>query len=284
LYCARRIVEAHHGQLVFAGGDNVLARLPVAEAIECAAGLRLAFQGSTELPARYARFFAPTYPGFVKLREGTIEEGGRLESEPAWPLMVPGERATVSVGIAMGGGRPPLGEMVQQAQAAVKGAKARLGKDSLVIAWGDQSGLKVWCSVRFGSAAFDLLTLLTECEGAIGDSSTPRMYSGFRKRVMRSLEKLSIDEPLSGELAELVLAELSYLIEESAVRRKKACNDAASAQVYAELLQKARDCLHEFQGLNEVRTPGRQTVGGNGRTARLREFYSLFVLADSIHR
>jgi len=40
---AREIVEAHHGALVFAGGDDVLALVPANAAIACAGSLRRAF-------------------------------------------------------------------------------------------------------------------------------------------------------------------------------------------------------------------------------------------------
>jgi CRISPR-associated protein Cmr2 len=40
---ARRIVEQHHGHLVFAGGDDVMALLPVQEAVTCADALRRLF-------------------------------------------------------------------------------------------------------------------------------------------------------------------------------------------------------------------------------------------------
>jgi CRISPR-associated protein Cmr2 len=49
LLCARPIVEAFDGRLVYAGGDDVVALLPADTALECARALRLAFTGSIEL-------------------------------------------------------------------------------------------------------------------------------------------------------------------------------------------------------------------------------------------
>jgi CRISPR-associated protein Cmr2 len=49
LLCARPIVEAFDGRLIYAGGDDVVALLPADTALECARVLRLAFTGSTEL-------------------------------------------------------------------------------------------------------------------------------------------------------------------------------------------------------------------------------------------
>jgi CRISPR-associated protein Cmr2 len=45
LLCARPIVEAFDGRLIYAGGDDVLALLPADFALECAAALRTAFRG-----------------------------------------------------------------------------------------------------------------------------------------------------------------------------------------------------------------------------------------------
>ena len=50
LHCARRIVEAFDGRLIYAGGDDVLAMVPADTALECARALRAAFRGEKALP------------------------------------------------------------------------------------------------------------------------------------------------------------------------------------------------------------------------------------------
>ena len=49
LLCARPIVEAFDGRLIYAGGDDVVALLPADAALVCAEALRMAFTGSEQL-------------------------------------------------------------------------------------------------------------------------------------------------------------------------------------------------------------------------------------------
>jgi hypothetical protein len=53
LYCAGQVVEAFNGQLLYSGGDDVLAMLPAEKALDCAFALQCAFRG--ELPAEAPR-------------------------------------------------------------------------------------------------------------------------------------------------------------------------------------------------------------------------------------
>ena len=140
LYAAYRIVEAHYGQLVYSGGDDVLAMVPAEEAIACAMGLRMAFQGSSKLATRYNPIFAACPTGFIKLKEGDRNRGGRLPSEPSWPLLVPGPQATVSVGIAIGHIKEPLQDMIDAAHAAEKRAKTKYGRNALALTLFKRSG------------------------------------------------------------------------------------------------------------------------------------------------
>lgn len=52
LHFVPRIVTAHHGTLVYAGGDDVLALLPTATALECASALNTVFRKDWERDAR----------------------------------------------------------------------------------------------------------------------------------------------------------------------------------------------------------------------------------------
>lgn len=175
LYCARRIVEAHHGQLIYSGGDDVLAMLPAAEAIACAQGLQLAFQGRSEelvkhANGRYAHLFDPEVPeGFIRLKDGDWHRGCRRPAEPSWPLLVPGPKATVSVGVAIGHMREPLQDMVHEAQDAEKRAKDKFGRNAVAVTLFKRSGETVQWGCNFASnqsgrpstsAALDLLNFI----------------------------------------------------------------------------------------------------------------------------
>jgi CRISPR-associated protein Cmr2 len=111
-YLAGPIVEHHQGQLIYAGGDDVLAMVPADQALNCARTLRAAFRGmATELPEEQRNYhLASTQNGFVL-------------ADNSYPLVVPGPAAEVSVGIAIGHYKHPLQAMVREAQKAEKHAK-----------------------------------------------------------------------------------------------------------------------------------------------------------------
>ena len=76
-WLARPIVEAFGGQLVYAGGDDVLAMLPADQAIGCARALRTVFRGE-----------APENMTSMPLN---IEAPGFVTAGAGYPLMVPGQ-------------------------------------------------------------------------------------------------------------------------------------------------------------------------------------------------
>jgi CRISPR-associated protein Cmr2 len=111
------IVRAHQGALVYAGGDDVMALLPAAGAIACAAALRAAFRGV----------------------------------DSADPCM--GDRATLSAGIAFVHYKEDLRASLQYARDAEQMAK-QLGKDMLCLAACRRSGehITLPCPWSFVSA------------------------------------------------------------------------------------------------------------------------------------
>jgi CRISPR-associated protein Cmr2 len=112
-YLAGPVVEHHQGQLIYAGGDDVLAMVPADQALNCARTLRAAFRGMAgELPEEQRSYdLASTQNGFVL-------------ADNAYPLVVPGPAAEVSVGIAIGHYKHPLQAMVREAQNAEHRAKS----------------------------------------------------------------------------------------------------------------------------------------------------------------
>lgn len=215
LFCARRIVNAHSGQLVYSGGDDVLALVPAGEAVACARGLRLAFQGrSHELTVhsngRYSGLFKRSVPeGFIQLHDGDSEKGGRRPAEPSWPLLVPGPRATVSVGICIGHVKEPLQDMVLEAQAAEKRAKNEFGRNALAITLFKRSGEMIRWGTKFDRLAAD-------------DSSDRRLSASLRllefiqteNRYRKPPENPEFEPPIKGKfphrLAELLMPYQEY--------------------------------------------------------------------------
>jgi len=90
---ARSIVNAHHGVLVYAGGDDVLAFLPVDKCLECARKLH------DDFGERLAKYGNPT----------------------------------LSVGVAIGHFMENLEDLLEYGRAAEKAAKKIEGKDALAV-------------------------------------------------------------------------------------------------------------------------------------------------------
>lgn len=160
LFTARRIVEAHDGRLLYAGGDDVLALLPADNALACARALRAAFRGESDdlgnlrrtwqseggplTPRDDQRLFATqaegAQSGFIRLHPD-LRKGGALRGEPLYhDVLVPGPRAEVSCGIAVGHAKSPLQDLVQAAQEAEKHAKNNYGRFAFALSIYKRSG------------------------------------------------------------------------------------------------------------------------------------------------
>lgn len=312
LYAARRIVEAHHGQLIYSGGDDVRAMLPADQAIACARGLRLAFQGkSKELVqhdnGRYAHLFADDVPeGFIRLKDGDWNRGCRRDAEPSWPLLVPGPRATVSVGIAIGHMREPLQDMVREAQAAEKRAKAPAEKevfdrnenttawkldegwdrDALAVTLFKRSGETIRWGAKFDSPAFDLLELFQRYYRAPLENPKQEMpISGkFPYRVAELLGRFEASAPLTAELRQIAEAEFTWITQQQIRHIGPIPSDEALAQLRDELLHKATaylDHLLQFRWRRPALNGSQQPVTA---PRPLREFIHLFALEAFIAR
>ena len=156
LYCARIIVEKFGGQLIYSGGDDILAILPAKTALDCAQALQIAFRGlhpdnpkcnasdRVKQVLKKLFYYKDDYKdhveGFIVLNR---EEGGVGRSEhlkPNWPLMVMGPRATISAGIAIGHVHDPMQDTIQAAREAEKMAKSLPGKGGFAISILKRSG------------------------------------------------------------------------------------------------------------------------------------------------
>ncbi|MCD6335099.1 MAG: type III-B CRISPR-associated protein Cas10/Cmr2 [Candidatus Latescibacteria bacterium] len=153
-WLAAPVVKKFDGQLIYSGGDDVLAMVPAEKAIECAAALRAAFRGEgfetiqDILPVEESR------PGFVQSMAG-------------YPLVVPGPSADVSVGIAMGHCKVPLQMMVKEAKRAEKTAKKTYGRSALTVFLYKRSGEIIewgckWDDTESGRVEQELLRRVTE--------------------------------------------------------------------------------------------------------------------------
>ena len=121
IHIVPRIVKAHGGRLIYAGGDDVLAMMPATAAIECADDLQRAFSGR---PPKKECGITEISPGFLGVRSVKFEDqnGNKI------PILVPGPAASASCGIAMAHFKAPLQDVVREAQSAEKRAKKHFKK------------------------------------------------------------------------------------------------------------------------------------------------------------
>jgi hypothetical protein len=238
LYSAPRVVEVHHGRLIYAGGDTMVAVLPAREVVDCACGLRLAYQGASALAtvdSPYKGQFAPTEPGFVKLAAA-----GRQPGEPAWPLLAPGANATCSVGAALGPSCLSPQALFKHALAALAHAKAKPVRpvtdrvsgqtveqvcpgwngDALVITLLNAPGQTLHWGAKFNSPAFALHGFIQQHCRSGPENPRPEMLIGTRffGRLAAMLSRYAAHEPLTPELVEIAERELAWAIQEQADR------------------------------------------------------------------
>lgn len=287
LFCARRIVEHHHGQLIYSGGDDVLAMLPAEEAIDCARGLRMAFQGDTALAKRYPDMFCSAPPGFIQLKEGDWKTGARRPSEPSWPLLVPGKNstastdidpdapgvATVSAGIAVGHIKEPLQDMVAAARDAENRAKTQYNRNSLAVTIYKRSGEQIRWGTKFTDAPFSLLAFLNR-----GDTYKPPVDNPGRampisgKFPYRICELMRVYEEhpdasekkteLTDNLHDIAQKEIDWTINQL---KAEGNGHGETFRALRELVNNWLDCVHEQRGA-------------------LSDFYNLFAVEAFIAR
>jgi CRISPR-associated protein Cmr2 len=286
LHAARRIVEEiHHGQLIYSGGDDVLAMLPADTAVVCATDLRAAFQGRRiAMSAKAQAVFAEGVP------EGFLQLVNPQNGEPSWPLLMPGPRMSVSVGIAVAHVKEPLQDVVQEAQRAEKRAKAnpvhststgnhssageeswqdapRLnegwGRDALAMTLFKRSGEVVRWGAQFASPALGLLEYLQQHYRAARDEPHAErpIRSRFPYRLAQLLGAYDAAKPLTPELCEIVRKELEHVISRQTATDDEARNAGSSyrREDFARHCASYLDHLVNFtwtqEGVVETRAP-----------------------------
>lgn len=130
----RQIVRCHRGHAIYAGGDDVLALVPLAQALNCSRAL--------------AEFFKEAL-------DGIAEDMGICSAE----------RPTLSVGLGIGHLMEPLGSLrarADRAEHAAKGDDTDTPRNALAIALGIRSGAELsWRAQWSDERAFDALSQFT---------------------------------------------------------------------------------------------------------------------------
>jgi CRISPR-associated protein Cmr2 len=226
-HVARHVVETEYrGRLIYAGGDDVLAVLPVADLIDCAARLRQAYSGTLPEDAstdwgelRKTRFGLHCKNGYAWLR-------GRL-------MRMMGRHATASAGLVVAHHQAPLGAVMRELRATEKRAKRDGGRDALAIKVIKRSGGALTLWLKWPEVA-----LLEELVGFLRRESTSRRAVYHSLSWLDDLPDPSTDPALLGALLRYqferqskgqVPTELPQSLVGWAIRRPTGAKDALGA-------------------------------------------------------
>lgn len=259
------VVEREHaGRLIYAGGDDVLAMLPVADALRAAARLRKAYSGAGNdtMPQQRGQRW-----GRLLLRDGFAYLNGRL-------MRMMGPRATASCGIVIAHHQTPLSLVMRELRAAEKRAKefertidGRVkDRDAWQVTVLKRSGGRLDLAGDWGGP----LELLIELRDFL---AAPEVS---RRAVYNSLEWLHDLPHAAGEVDRQQLeALLAYQLERQTDKPKKSEARELAAKLAEEAVQhKPRTierlrnflCVAEFLAREQrASRPARQPAGVVGR-------------------
>lgn len=137
------VVEQEHlGRLIYAGGDDVLAMLPVADLLPAMQRLRVAYAGHDPAheQGERERQGLTLHRGFAMLREGR-----RLRL-----MRMMGDKATASAGAVIAHHQAPLGAVLRELRAAESRAKNLGGRDAFSITVVKRSGGALHLTAKWG--------------------------------------------------------------------------------------------------------------------------------------
>ncbi len=149
LTVVRHVIEEEHlGRVIYAGGDDVLAMLPVADLLAAMQRLRLAYSGDD-----------PTHEGGRDPRGLTLQKGFALLKGKLMRMM--GTQATASCGAVIAHHQAPLGAVMRELRAAEQRAKNEGGRDAFAITVIKRSGGALYLTAKWGEPVALLADLIT---------------------------------------------------------------------------------------------------------------------------
>ena len=162
LVLARHVVEHEYlGRLIYAGGDDVLAMLPVADLLPAMQRLRVAYAGHDPAHADGDRQGLVLRNGFALLdRPG----GGRRL------MRMMGHRASASCGAVVAHHQAPLAAVLRELRLAEQRAKGEGGRDAFSLTVIKRSGGALWVTAKWGEP----VALLTALRGFLADEGVSR--------------------------------------------------------------------------------------------------------------
>ncbi|GAB4180416.1 MAG: hypothetical protein Fur0039_25100 [Rhodocyclaceae bacterium] len=190
----RHVVEEEHlGRAIYAGGDDVLAMLPVADLLPAMQRLRHAYSGVDPEHEGGRHHGLTLANGFAAL---TVGEGKNQKLKVLMRMM--GHAATASAGAVVAHHQAPLSAVLRELRAAEKRAKNEGGRDAFSITVIKRSGGALTLTEKWGEP----VKLLADLIAFLRDDATSR------RAVYNSLEWLKDlpDPKQSPDMLESLLA------------------------------------------------------------------------------
>lgn len=198
LYLVPLVVEQRYcGRVVYAGGDELLALLPVDQALSAARELRALFSGEASIDSSgdpQVCFRDPKVSGFLV-----------FDSKP---LMTMGPSATASVGISIAHHLSPLERALAAARRVQESAKKQYGRNSLCLHFLKRSGEELRMGVQWfyedtPNKTSDPVALLTDIQRRFAEKRISLKFAHAVFDEARGLVDLP-DEAQKSELRRLL--------------------------------------------------------------------------------
>jgi len=147
IHLAPAVVEQHYGRVLYAGGDDLMAMLPLYELLPAMAGLRAAFSGDNPAEGGFS-----DNATFQRMGNGFLLHKEKL-------LRAMGTQATATCGVVIAHHKAPLGAVLRELRQAEKRAKNEGGRDAFSLSLIKRSGGALRLTAKFGAPLKLLLRL-----------------------------------------------------------------------------------------------------------------------------
>lgn len=211
LKLVRHIVEKRHpGKLVYAGGDDVLALLPLDSVLEVARELRAAFSGEIytgeigtdkECKEFTVKFDDPkTQSGYIRLE---LIEGNKNSRQL---LATMGHEATASTGIAIVHHKNPLDVTLTEVRKAEKAAKGQEGRNAFSLTFMKRSGeiMNAGAKWYYANKSIDTVSVLLEFQNKFAQDNISSKFPYVLREVANTLSMLENEKLYAAEIKRLL--------------------------------------------------------------------------------
>lgn len=229
LTIAPAIVEMHHsGRILYAGGDDLMAMLPVSDLLPAMAALRAGYSGIEAATVGAI----PEDIEFDRQGNGFVTYRGRL-------IRLMGQRATASIGAVIAHHMAPLGAIRRELVAAERRAKTAGGRDAFSITVVKRSGGALYLTCKWTRPDGDPpMRCLRELSSALGDNEASR-------RAAYHVQSWGVDLPEPEQLGEAQWREMILRLIQYQFERQK----VPGAEVHARRLSELVPASSRSEGL-----------------------------------